>query len=85
MYGVLPYYLTKSLVEIPFQLLLPIIFTLIVFWSVGFRLSAAMFFLFLAALMFLVFLGNSIGILLSSMFSDVRAAFTIMPVFPHQP
>eukprot|EP00826_Nyctotherus_ovalis_P043499 TRINITY_DN4589_c0_g1_i2.p3 TRINITY_DN4589_c0_g1~~TRINITY_DN4589_c0_g1_i2.p3 ORF type:complete len:178 (+),score=32.43 TRINITY_DN4589_c0_g1_i2:1673-2206(+) len=80
MYGVLPYYLTKSLVEVPFQLLIPILFSLIVFWAVGFRRSVEMYFLFLAGLMLLVFFGNSLGILLSSMFSNVRSAFTLLPI-----
>lgn len=80
MYGVLPYYLTKSIVEVPFQLIIPILFSLIVFWAVGFRRSVEMYFLFLAGLMLLVFFGNSLGILLSSMFSNIRSAFTLLPV-----
>jgi len=80
MYGVLPYYLTKSIVEVPFQLFIPTLFTLIIFWAIGFRRTPEMFFLFLSALMLLVFFGNSFGILLSSMFSNSRSAFTLMPV-----
>ena len=66
MYGVLPYYLTKSFVEVPFQLAMPLLFSLIVFWAVGFRNTATMYFLFLAGLLLLVFFGNSLGVLMSS-------------------
>jgi ATP-binding cassette subfamily G (WHITE) protein 1 len=81
MYGVLPYYLTKTLVEMPYQLSMPVLFTLIVYWGIGFRNEAASFFIFLSALMLMVFFGNSIGILMSSMFSNVRSAFAVVPVF----
>jgi len=80
MYGTLPYYLTKTFVEMPYQLLMPILFTLIIYWAVGFRNEAGSFFIFLAGLMLMVFFGNSIGVLMSSMFSNVRAVFAAVPV-----
>jgi ABC-type multidrug transport system permease subunit len=80
MYGVLPYYLTKAAVEIPYQLLMPILFSLITYWSIGFRNTVKAYFTHLACLLVLVFLGNSLGVMLSSMFSDVRTAFSIAPV-----
>lgn len=80
MYGVLPYYLTKAAVEIPYQLLMPILFTLITYWAIGFRNTAKAYFTHMANMLVLVFLGNSLGVMLSSMFSDVRTAFSIAPV-----
>lgn len=79
MYGVFPYYLTKSCVEIPYQLLMPILFSLITYWCIGLRNTAKAYFTHLAALLVLVLLGNSIGVMLSSMFSNVRTAFSISP------
>jgi len=81
MYGVLPYYLTKSFVELPYQLVMPWLFSVIIYWAIGYRNTAEAYFIFLAALMILVFFGNSLGVLLSSMFSNVRAAFAVVPVF----
>ena len=80
-YGVLPYYLTKMLVEMPFQLIVPIIYTVLTYWAIGLRNEAASFFEFLASLLLMCFLGNSIGILLGSVFGDFRAAVGIVPVF----
>lgn len=59
---------------------MPILFALIIYWAIRLRNEASSFFIFLAALLILVFFGNSLGILLSSMFSNVRAAFGIVPV-----
>ncbi len=90
MYGVLPYYLTKTFVELPFQLFMPVIFTLIVFWAIHFRNTAESFFIYcnlitardiVAGLVVIVFYGNSLGVWLGSMFSNIRAVFAIVPVF----
>lgn len=80
MYGVLPYYLTKTCVEVPYQLSMPILFSLLIYWAIGFRNTAKAYFTFLAALFVLVFLGNSLGVMVSSMFSNVRSAFAVVPV-----
>ena len=88
MYGVLPYYLTKSFVEIPYQLLMPWLFSVIIYWAISYRNETDAYFIFcrtylhlvVAALLLLVFFGNSLGVLLSSLFSNVRAAFAIVPV-----
>jgi len=68
------------MVEIPFQLTMPILFSLIIYWAIKLRNEAASFFLFVSALLILVFFGNSLGILLGSMFSDIRAALGVIPV-----
>ena len=59
---------------------MPILFSLIIYWGIGFRNTAAAYFVHLACILVLVFLGNSLGVMLSSMFSDVRTAFSIAPV-----
>ncbi len=46
MYGVLPYYLTKTFVELPFQLFMPLLFSLIIYWAIHFRNSGECYFLF---------------------------------------
>ena len=80
MYGVLPYYLTKMIVEVPFQLIVPIIYTVLTYLAIRLRNEAESFFQFLAALLLMVFLGNSIGILLVSIFGDFRVAVGVVPV-----
>lgn len=59
---------------------MPILFSLITYWTIGFRNTAKAYFIHMATLLVLVFLGNSLGVMLSSMFSDVRTAFSIAPV-----
>ena len=80
MYGVLPYYLTKMIVEFPFQLLIPAIYTLLTYWAIRQRNEAGPFFEFLGALLLMSFVGNSIGILLGSLFGDFREAVGVVPV-----
>eukprot|EP00826_Nyctotherus_ovalis_P039248 TRINITY_DN3756_c0_g1_i17.p2 TRINITY_DN3756_c0_g1~~TRINITY_DN3756_c0_g1_i17.p2 ORF type:complete len:327 (-),score=39.94 TRINITY_DN3756_c0_g1_i17:56-1036(-) len=80
MYGVLPYYLSKMLVELPCQVILPILFCLITYWAIELRNETGPFFQFTAAILILAFVGNSIGILLGSMFGDPRMAIGIVPV-----
>lgn len=59
---------------------MPILFSLITYWAIGFRNTAQAYFIHMATLLVLVFLGNSLGVMLSSMFSDIRTAFSIAPV-----
>lgn len=80
MYGVLPYYLSKMIVELPCQIILPILFCLITYWAIELRNETAAFFQFTAAILMLAFVGNSIGILLGSMFGDPRMAIGVVPV-----
>jgi len=80
MYGVLPYYLTKMLVDLPCQIILPILYTVITYWGMGLRNETESFFLFAAAILMVAIVGNSLGILLGSLFADFRVAIGIVPV-----
>ena len=80
MYGVLSYYITKTLVEIPFQILMPVVMTLLVYWVVGFRNEPDAFFSFLACLIVLTFTSNSMGLTLGCMFPDIKIAMAITPL-----
>ncbi len=80
MYGVLPYYLSKTFVELPYQLLIPCLFLFIIYWCVQFRNEAECFFSFMATLLLVVFYGNSLGMMVSSSFKSVREALAIVPV-----
>ncbi len=46
MYHTLPYYLSKTAVELPYQLCLPIFFSILVYWIVGLRNTAECFWIF---------------------------------------
>ncbi|MDR3549464.1 MAG: ABC transporter permease [Candidatus Pacebacteria bacterium] len=46
MYGTLPYYLAKNAVELPYQLIMPIFFAVIIYWILGLRNTADCFWIF---------------------------------------
>ncbi len=46
MYGTLPYYLSKTTVELPYQLILPILMAVLVYWIIGLRNTAGCFWIF---------------------------------------
>jgi ATP-binding cassette subfamily G (WHITE) protein 1 len=83
MYGVLPYYLTKMLVDLPTQVIMPILYSVITYWAIGLRNETDSFFLFAAGILMTALVGNSIGILLGSLFSDFRIAIGVVPVTLH--
>lgn len=84
MYGVLPYYLAKMIVELPCHIIMPIIYCLITYWAIRLRNETESFFLFTAAVLMIAIVGNSIGLLLGSMFADFRIAIGVVPVqFPN--
>jgi ABC-type multidrug transport system permease subunit len=55
MYGVFSYFMSKSLLEVPFQTIMPILFSLIVYFGVGLEIAAEEYFIFLAVLILDVF------------------------------
>lgn len=54
MYGVLPFYLTKNLVDLPAQIIIPLIMGTVIYWIVGFSSNAGKFFIFLIILVLVV-------------------------------
>ncbi len=46
MYDTLPYYLSKTAVELPYQLILPILMSVLVYWIIGLRNTAECFWIF---------------------------------------
>ncbi len=46
MYETLPYFLSKTCVELPYQLILPVFFAVITYWIIGLRNTAECFWIF---------------------------------------
>ncbi len=46
MYGAFSYYLSKTAVELPYQLIMPIFFAVMVYWAIGLRNTAECFWIF---------------------------------------
>lgn len=81
LYSVSSYFFGRTLIEIPYLLLFPILFSIIVYWMVGFNDSkpeTVFIFIFLTILSSLN--GNSVGLLTGCAFSSTRVASSMMPL-----
>lgn len=86
LYGVLPYYLCKNLIETPVGLIGSFIFGSIVYYIVGLRADAEYFFIFQLNFVVLSWLSQSMGLCFGASFSSLSTAliisqFSVMPAF----
>ncbi|CDW82848.1 abc transporter family protein [Stylonychia lemnae] len=80
MYGIAPYYLSKSVVEIPVLLLQPFLWEIILYFGVGLSRTKEQFGYFYLILTQLSFCASSLGIFSSSLFNNSEMAVTAAPV-----
>ena len=85
MYGVFSYFISKSIMEIPLLIFIPLLVTLIVYWAVGFRNDFEAFFNIFGCLSILMFTSNSLGLTLGCIFPNFRiviyvTAIVIIPI-----
>ncbi|KAL6044325.1 putative ATP-dependent permease ADP1 [Balamuthia mandrillaris] len=79
MYSVLPYYLAKSLADLPFNIVNPIVFGSIVYWMVGLQAEADKFFIYLATVIIITNIAQTKGLLVS-VGLDLKASLALFPV-----
>ncbi|KAL7751228.1 hypothetical protein RI367_003434 [Sorochytrium milnesiophthora] len=79
-YGLPAYFLSKMAVELPFQILLPFLFTCIFYWMVGYAPEAGRFFTTALFAIVLSGCGTAIGTLAASLFSTLQVALAIVPL-----
>eukprot|EP01087_Luapelamoeba_hula_P017490 TRINITY_DN551_c0_g1_i1.p1 TRINITY_DN551_c0_g1~~TRINITY_DN551_c0_g1_i1.p1 ORF type:complete len:671 (+),score=117.28 TRINITY_DN551_c0_g1_i1:236-2248(+) len=79
MFPVWAYYLSKSTADTPFQIAFPAMFGTIVYWLAGLRMEAGAFFVFLAFIIMIANIAQSIGFLVS-IFTDLQVALGLFPV-----
>jgi ABC-type multidrug transport system ATPase subunit len=79
-YEVLPYYLSKILVEIPFALVFPIIFTCIIYYIVGFNPEFVRLVKQNVVAVILVFCSQMLGVLIGCSFDSIDVALNITPL-----
>jgi ABC-type multidrug transport system permease subunit len=80
MYGVLPYYLAKTIVEIPVLIIQPMVWAIVVYFGVGFTQTAKQFFYFYLILFLLSLSSSSLGMFVSSLFNQQETALAVAPV-----
>jgi len=73
-YGALPYFISKSMIEIPFQFIFPIIFASITYFGVGMTKDLERFLIFTLILVAVVVCSTSVGLLIGWMFDNASKA-----------
>ena len=63
-YGIWSYYMTKSVIEIPFQLILPVLVSIMIYFTVGMTATIGRFLIFNLVLILDVLTATSLGFLL---------------------
>lgn len=86
LYGVFPYFLSKNLIESPIGLLVTFLYGAIVYFLVNLRPGADHYFIFLLNFVCLAYLGQSLGFVFGTGFSDLNTAliitqFSVLPAF----
>jgi len=74
------YYLAKITAELPFELLFPLLFNVIVYWFVEFRLTAESIAYWFISICISATVSSSIGVLISSSIDNPRTGITIATI-----
>ncbi len=80
MYPVSAYFLAKNAAEVVLQVAYPVLFSCIVYWMVGFRPTAAAFFIFVGMMELCLFTANSVALLISALSGSVVLAAAVLPL-----
>ena len=78
-YGLPVYYLSKLIVEIPFTMISPLVFGIIIYWIVGLNSLPQRFFMFLFIIILESFTAMMMGIFVSALSSSVEIATAFAP------
>jgi len=68
------------MIELPYIVLFPLLFNCIIYWMVGQASTAEQFFKFYLVSFLIQLSGNSLGLLLGSVISDVKAVSAATPI-----
>ena len=80
MYGVVSYFISRNIVDIPFLLILPAIYSLVTYWMVGLSSTPSQFFIMYLILFLMMFVGSSMGLLIGSFIQDEKGVSEIVPI-----
>jgi len=78
-YGIIPYYLSKTFIEIPFMFIFPFIFSAITYFAIGYEVDFLRFLFFSFSLCMIVICASSYGMMISAAFK--HAAVDLAPIF----
>jgi ABC-type multidrug transport system permease subunit len=80
MYKTAPYFWAKIISELPFSILTPTIFGVIVYYAIGYNPDASNFVMFLLILILIYNASSGYSLIISASFSDKQLAVTLTPV-----
>ncbi|KAJ2180187.1 hypothetical protein GGF45_002084 [Coemansia sp. RSA 551] len=78
-YGLPAYFVSKNLVEVPIQILMPIIYASISYWLLGLRSDGVKFVIYTVVCICLNLCGFSFGLLLGSVFKNMSTILAALP------
>ena len=76
----LPYFISRNIIEIPFLFLFPLFNNLILYWMVGQANTAEQFFLFYFISVIVGFAGSSLGLFIGSISKDEKTGSALTPI-----
>eukprot|EP00013_Stygamoeba_regulata_P015839 CAMPEP_0177682438 /NCGR_PEP_ID=MMETSP0447-20121125/31260_1 /TAXON_ID=0 /ORGANISM="Stygamoeba regulata, Strain BSH-02190019" /LENGTH=612 /DNA_ID=CAMNT_0019191943 /DNA_START=145 /DNA_END=1980 /DNA_ORIENTATION=+ len=79
-YSVLAFYISKVLADLPFEFILPILQGTILYWMANLNPSAERFFIFLAIIVLLYNVTQSLGLFVSAIAPTAQAAMVLAPL-----
>ncbi|KAG2442858.1 hypothetical protein HXX76_002937 [Chlamydomonas incerta] len=81
LYGLPAYFISRWLVELPSHILLPVLFSCICYFMIGYQATAAHFGWFALTMVLMDNSGAALGIFVSCLFNDLSVALSVMPMF----
>ncbi|KAL7751154.1 hypothetical protein RI367_003359 [Sorochytrium milnesiophthora] len=78
-YGLPAYFLSKQVVELPFQIALPFVFIVVLYWIAGFVSDAPHFFTMAAFVIVMAGCGTAIGTFAACLFESLTVTLAVLP------
>lgn len=79
-YGVVPYYIAKTIVEMPIMILMPVLFLQLVYYGVGLTITVERVLMTNLIMVLLVFTTSALGFLVGSVFTNEAVAIRVAPL-----
>eukprot|EP00741_Cyanophora_paradoxa_P012559 tig00020614_g12136.t1 len=79
MYSTAAFFLSKVMVELPFQVVLPFIFSVVIYWLIGFQNTGEKFWTFALVIILMSNCGHALGICVAAVAGEFEVALVVTP------